>query len=206
MNFIEIAILLGGVFGAYLVGSISSAILVCRLLGLPDPRTHGSHNPGTTNVLRLGGRFPAILTLLGDALKGWLPVFLVNTALLHFKIPNPWILSAVLLAAVCGHLYPIFFQFKGGKGVATALGALLGLSLTLGGIFIFTWIGIFALSRYSSLSALIAIFSMPFWAWGIIDKRYALGLSILVVLIFWRHRENIARLFTGKESKFTTKR
>lgn len=195
-----------GVLGGYLLGSVSSAVLVCRLMRLPDPRLQGSGNPGATNVLRLGGKFPAALTLLGDVAKGWLPVFLANMALLKLNTPNPWIVSAVLLAAVCGHLYPIFFQFKGGKGVATALGGLFGISPYLGGIFVFMWLGIFSLCRYSSLSALIAIVSIPFWAWGIIDERYCPGLILLALIILWRHRENISRLISGKETKSSFKR
>lgn len=189
-------ILLLGVIGAYLLGSISSAILVCKLLRLPDPRLQGSGNPGATNVLRIGGKFAAFLTLMGDVAKGWLPVFVVK-----MFSADPAIAMAVLLAAVCGHIFPVFFQFKGGKGVATALGGLFALSLTLGGIFIFTWIGIFALCRYSSLAALIAIVSMPFVGWAIYDWRYALGLGLLAAVICWRHRENIQRLLAGKESK-----
>jgi glycerol-3-phosphate acyltransferase PlsY len=197
----EWLILALSVIGAYLLGSISSAILVCFVLRLGDPRTQGSGNPGATNVLRIGGKFAAALTLLGDIAKGLVPVILVKQ-----WTNNPFIISAVLLAAVIGHLYPVFFKFKGGKGVATALGGLLGLSLSLGGIFIFTWIGIFALCRYSSLSALIAIVSMPFWAWGFLDERYAPTLGVLAVIILWRHRDNMHRLLTGKENKTSFKR
>lgn len=196
----QFIILILGVIGAYLIGSISSAILICKVMRLPDPRTEGSGNPGATNVLRLGGKLAAALVLLCDIAKGWLPVFAVK-----FLTTNPWIISCVLLAAVLGHIYPIFFQFKGGKGVATAVGGLLGLSLTLGSIFIFTWLGVFALTRYSSLSALIAISAVPFFGWGFLDKRYVVVLTFLALMTLWRHRSNIERLMSGKEGKFTSK-
>lgn len=187
-----------GVTGAYLMGSISSAILICRLFGLPDPRLEGSKNPGTTNVLRIGGKFPAALTLLCDVAKGVIPVLLVK-----YFTTNPWIVSAVLLAAILGHLYPVFFGFKGGKGVATAIGALFALSLYLGGIFIFVWIGVFALCRYSSASALIATITMPAFAYGFLDERYLPALILLALIIVIKHKENIVRLFAGKETKST---
>jgi glycerol-3-phosphate acyltransferase PlsY len=196
----QFIILILGVIGAYLIGSISSAILICKVMRLPDPRTQGSGNPGATNVLRLGGKIAAAFVLLSDIAKGWLPVFAVK-----FFTNNPWIISAVLLAAVLGHIYPIFFQFKGGKGVATAVGGLFGLSLTLGSIFIFTWLGIFILTRYSSLSALIAISAVPFFAWGFLDQRYVVVLAILALMTIWRHRSNIERLMSGKEGKFSSK-
>ncbi|MFI4937900.1 MAG: glycerol-3-phosphate 1-O-acyltransferase PlsY [Candidatus Berkiellales bacterium] len=192
----EIAISILLVVGSYLLGSLSSAILVCRLLHLPDPRREGSGNPGATNVLRFGGRFAALLTLLGDVAKGWLPVFLA-----HLLSLNPWIIVSTLLAAVCGHIYPIFFQFKGGKGVATLLGGLFGLSIILGAIFIITWIIIFVLFRYSSLAALIAIIGLPFWAWKLSGIPYTVGLSILALIVVWRHKTNIQRLLAGTEDK-----
>jgi glycerol-3-phosphate acyltransferase PlsY len=197
----EWLILVVGVLGGYCLGSISSAVVVCKLMRLPDPRLEGSKNPGATNVLRIGGKLPAALTLIGDVLKGFLPVLLVKLV-----TTNPMIISMVFLAAVCGHLYPIFFGFKGGKGVATALGALMALSPTLGGIFIFTWIGVFALFRYSSLAALVALVSMPFWAYALMDVRYAIMLALLTVVISWRHRENISRLMKGQETKSTFSR
>ncbi|MGE3318535.1 MAG: glycerol-3-phosphate 1-O-acyltransferase PlsY [Candidatus Berkiella sp.] len=197
----QILILIVGVVGAYLIGSISSAILICKMLRLPDPRQGGSGNPGATNVLRLGGKLPAAMVLLCDVVKGMLPVYLVK-----LFTADPWIISAVLLAAVLGHIYPLFFQFKGGKGVATALGGLLGLSPTLGGIFIFTWLGVFSLTRYSSLSALVAITVVPLFAWGFLDRRYAFMLVILTLLTLWRHQTNIVRLLRGEESKFSSKK
>jgi glycerol-3-phosphate acyltransferase PlsY len=184
---------------AYCLGSLSSAILVCRLFSLPDPRVAGSKNPGATNVLRLGGRLPAFLTLLGDILKGFLPVLLVKLV-----TSNPYIISAVLLAAILGHLYPVFFQFKGGKGVATAIGALLALSPVLGILFVCIWLIVFALTRYSSLSAMLATVCMPLCAW-FVDKRYIPVLLLLAIIILWRHRENIARLVKGQEDKVGSK-
>lgn len=186
-----------GIIGSYLLGSLSSAIIVCRLFRLPDPRLAGSHNPGTTNVLRLGGKLPAALTLLGDLLKGLLPV-----AAAHYFVGNPWLVSAVFFAAVVGHLYPVFFGFKGGKGVATFIGGIFGLSPLLGAIFVLTWFGIFVLTRYSSLSAIIAIITMPFWIYFRLDRRYMVVFIVLGLLILWRHRDNIVRLCHGKESKF----
>ncbi len=184
-----------GVSGAYLLGSVPCAILVSRLCKLPDPRSQGSGNPGATNVLRVGGRFPALITLLGDVLKGFVPVMLIKLA-----TPNPWVISAVMLAAVLGHLFPIFLKFQGGKGVATALGALWGLTPLLGGIFVLVWLGVFVLFRISSISSLLAIVSMPFAAYWLLDKRYGVVLSVLALLIIWRHRSNIYRLWKGKES------
>jgi len=197
----QFIILIFGVIGAYLIGSISSAILICKMLRLPDPRQDGSGNPGATNVLRIGGKLPAAMVLLCDIIKGMLPVILIK-----LFSQDPWIQSAVLFAAVLGHIYPLFFQFKGGKGVATALGGLLGLSPTLGGIFIFTWLGVFSLTRYSSLSALVAISVVPLFAWGFLDKRYVIMLVALALLVLWRHQSNIVRLLNGQESKFSTKK
>jgi acyl phosphate:glycerol-3-phosphate acyltransferase len=196
IDVIEFSIGAAGVIGAYLLGSISSAILVCSLLRLPDPRTEGSGNPGATNVLRIGGKLAAALTLIGDVAKGYVPVALVKLA-----TTNPWIITLTLLAAVIGHVFPLFFKFKGGKGVATALGGLLGISPALGGIFIFSWLAIFVLTRYSSLAALIAISSIPFWAFGFLDQRYYTGRAVLAVIILWRHQDNIKRLLTGREEK-----
>lgn len=201
MNTVEMTILACGVIGAYLLGSISSAILVCHVLRLPDPRMEGSKNPGTTNVLRIGGRFAAILTLLGDASKGAIPVLLIKLV-----TENPWMISATLFAAIIGHMYPIFFQFKGGKGIATIIGGLLALSLLLGGFFLLTWVIIFIFTRYSSLSAIVAISTMPVVAWWFLDKRYMPGLILLAFIILWKHRENIKRLATGKETKSTFKK
>jgi len=137
------------IVAAYLFGSLSSAVIVCRLFSLPDPRTHGSNNPGATNVLRLGGKLPAALTLVGDMLKGLLPVVLAN-----YLGRQPEVLALVAIAAFAGHIFPLFFQFKGGKGVATALGALIGAMPIVGLLAIATWLAVCLLSRISSVAAL----------------------------------------------------
>lgn len=182
---------------AYLVGSVSSAIIVCRLLNLPDPRQQGSKNPGATNVLRLGGKKAAAITLLGDMLKGYLPVVLANALNV-----GPLPLALVGLAAFLGHLYPLFFEFKGGKGVATALGALAGFSLLLGLAILLTWLAVAAVSRISSLAALTAAALAPLYGWWLL-KESALTMTIFVMsgLLIWRHRGNIARLLAGEESR-----
>lgn len=185
-----------GVIGAYLVGSISSAILVCKMMRLPDPRTEGSHNPGATNVLRIGGKLPAALTLIGDVLKGALVVLVAR-----LLTQNVYIISAVLLAVVLGHVYPIFFKFKGGKGVATIIGGVAAFSPLLCSIYLLTWGGVFAATRLSSLSALVATIIMPIGAWFFIDHRSFPVLLFLAFFIVWRHRSNIRALWVGNEKK-----
>ncbi|MGB6976613.1 MAG: glycerol-3-phosphate 1-O-acyltransferase PlsY, partial [Gammaproteobacteria bacterium] len=174
---------------AYLFGSISSAVIVSRLLGLPDPRTQGSGNPGATNVLRLAGRYPALLVFIGDMLKGLLPVLLARLFGLHGGM-----LAIVPLAALLGHIYPVFFQFKGGKGVATAFGALIGLSLPVGLCVGITWLLVAFFSRYSSLAALIAAVLMPIYMLLFADFSYFIPSVLMCVLLVWRHQENIQRL------------
>ncbi len=185
---------------SYLLGSLSAAILVCRLLRLPDPRSSGSNNPGATNVLRLGGRRAALLTLLGDMLKGLIPV----AAAVALALPE-WAIALTLLAAFIGHLYPIFFGFKGGKGVATALGGLIGLDALIGVATIATWLLMAALFRYSSLAALTAILLTPLYVWLLYPLPQPLLLSVtmalITLLLFWRHRSNIRKLLAGEESK-----
>ncbi len=188
---------------AYLTGSLASAVIVCRILGLPDPRTGGSGNPGATNVLRLGGRKAAAITLAGDVAKGLLPVLAARA----LALPLP-VQALVGLAAFLGHLYPVFFGFKGGKGVATALGALLGLSWALGGAVLATWLAVAALTRYSSLSALVAALLAPLWGWLLLpapdgEARGAATavLAVMSVLLWWRHRANIGRLVRGEEDR-----
>lgn len=185
-----------GVVGAYLVGSISSAIVVCKIMRLPDPRTVGSGNPGATNVLRIGGKVPAALTLIGDILKGFLAVLVAR-----LLTQNEYIISAVLLAVILGHIYPVFFKFKGGKGVATIIGGLGAFSPLLCGIYLLTWLAIFVPTRLSSLSALIATVTMPLWAWFLADRRAFPVLLFLAVFIVWRHRSNIRALCRGTEDK-----
>lgn len=181
---------------AYLVGSICSAVIVCRLFGLPDPRHAGSNNPGATNVLRLGGKKYASIVLLVDVLKGLLPVLLAQRL-----TPNHAILGMICLASVLGHIYPIFFNFKGGKGVATALGALLGFHFLLGMMVIATWALVAYLTRYSSLASLVSITLAPFFAiiWG--DGFFSfLPLMLMTILILYQHVDNIKRLIQGCET------
>ncbi len=185
---------------AYLIGSISSAILICQLFGLGDPRLEGSKNPGTTNVLRLGGRLPAILTLVADVAKGAVPVG-IGIAFNLSGIELGWI----ALAAFLGHLYPIFFMFAGGKGVATAIGALLVINPILAMTLILVWIGVAVTSGYSSLSALIAAFLAPTLAYSLSEPAWPICL-LISALLFWRHRHNIQKLFNGTESKISLKK
>ena len=186
---------------AYLLGSISFGILVSRAFGLPDPRTVGSGNPGATNVLRSGKKLPAILTLLGDAAKGWLAVFLVQ----HYGLQDATICLAGL-AAFIGHLYPVFSSFKGGKGVATALGVLLAFSAWLGLSVVIVWVIAFSIWRYSSLAALIAAVIAPIAAWFLLPyKGYAVTALVLALLLVWRHKSNIEKLLKGAEAGFGKK-
>lgn len=180
---------------SYLLGSISCAILVAKYAKLPDPRTQGSGNPGATNMLRTAGKKYAIITLLGDALKGVIAVLLARIIGLE-----GWMLALVAAAAVIGHMYPVFFQFKGGKGVATALGSYLAISPILGIIALLVWVGLAYVYRYASLSSLVASIVVSL-ASLIIEPGYFLGLFIIAGLIVWRHRANIERLQNGTESK-----
>lgn len=189
---------IAGLIGAYLLGSIASAVLICQVMGLPDPRTQGSGNPGATNVLRLGGKLPAALTLTADILKGFLPVIIIR----YFST-DYLLISSVLFAALLGHVYPVFFKFKGGKAVATLIGGLAGLSPLLCAIFLLTWLVVFIPTRLSSLSALTATGTMPIWAWFFVDKRAFPVLLIVAAFVFWRHRSNIRFLLEGKEDKST---
>jgi len=185
---------------AYLLGSLSAAVLLSRAFGLPDPRSYGSGNPGATNVLRTGNKKIAALTLFGDGLKGALAVWLAMLVGTQFST-HSWLPALAGLAAFIGHLWPVFFRFKGGKGVATALGVLLALNPLLGLATLLTWLVVFALTRVSSLSALAASAAAPFFAaW--LDEPGLGALIILVTLIFWRHRSNILRLIRGEESGF----
>jgi glycerol-3-phosphate acyltransferase PlsY len=180
---------------AYLIGSISSAIIVCRLMGLPDPREEGSGNPGATNVMRIGGKKAAAITLLGDLVKGLIPVYAAKL----FGVPVE-LLALTGLAAFIGHLYPIFFQFEGGKGVATSIGVLLGFSWLLGLAFIGTWLAIYKLGKISSLSALIASVLSPLYAWFIVGDVLLVAASlVMTVLLVWRHKSNIQKLLAGDE-------
>lgn len=183
---------------AYLVGSISSAILICKLLGLPDPRTTGSKNPGATNVLRLSNKLTAISVLVFDVLKGGLPVW--GAYFLGFE---PWALGIIGVAACLGHMYPIFFDFKGGKAVATALGVLLPLGFGLGGLLIITWVVVAKITRYSSLAAIITVSLAPLYTW-LLKPLYVYPVIMISVLIIFRHKDNIYRLLKGEESKISS--
>ena len=180
---------------AYLLGSVSCAIIVCRIMGLPDPREQGSGNPGATNVMRIGGKKAAGITLLGDMLKGFLPVYLANVLGL-----SPLLQALVGLAAFIGHLYPVFFGFKGGKGVATSLGVLLGFSWALGFAVIGTWLLVYKLRKISSLSALTASILSPIYAWFIVGDKVIVGAALgMTVFLLVRHKGNIQRLLAGEE-------
>lgn len=191
---------------AYLLGSISFAILVARGYGLPDPRSHGSGNPGATNMLRTGKKSAAALTLLGDAMKGYVAVVLAKWISNAYGLPA-YVPYLAALAAFLGHLFPVFFGFKGGKGVATALGVLLALDIRLGGLAILTWGIVFALTRVSSLSALVAATMAPIYGYYLLghgpETRFlALILGVLSLLVLVRHHSNIRKLISGKESVF----
>ncbi len=186
---------------AYLFGSVSSAVIVSKLMGLPDPRTEGSNNPGATNVLRLGSKTGAAVTLLGDILKGIIPVAIAVRLGLS-DVP----LALTGLGAFLGHLYPVFFAFRGGKGVATALGVFLAMSPAVAGVLCLVWLLMAGVSRYSSLSALTAATTAPFVTLWFEDS-YALATmcALIAGLLFWRHRANIQRLLNGTESRIGKK-
>lgn len=193
------------IVAAYLLGSIAFGIVVSKLFKLPDPRTVGSGNPGATNVLRSGKKSAAALTLLGDAFKGWFPVWLVMQ-------PDGgvmWITSAVAIAVFLGHLYPVFHKFKGGKGVATALGVMLAISPSLALAALLTWLLIFVLTKISSLSAIVAAMMAPFYAWYLLDDAYHNFEMVVVfvsIMLVWRHRSNIQKLLNGTEAGFGKKK
>ncbi|MGD8232349.1 glycerol-3-phosphate 1-O-acyltransferase PlsY [Vibrio sp. TRT 1302] len=188
------------IISAYLLGSISSAVLICRILRLPDPRGVGSNNPGATNVLRIGGKKAAVAVLLCDMLKGTIPVWGG-----YFLGIDPIMLGVIAIAACLGHMYPIFFHFKGGKGVATALGAIAPIGLDLTAMIIATWISVAFLFRYSSLAALVTVLLAPFYTW-MIKPQYTLPVAMLCCLIIFRHHQNIKRLLEGTEPKVGEKK
>lgn len=196
---------------AYLIGSLSFAVLVSRIMGLSDPRTYGSNNPGATNVLRSGNKAAAILTLLLDAFKGWLPVVVVKWWGEAWGLGDGTV-ALVGLAAFLGHLYPVFFGFKGGKGVATAAGVILGFNPWLGLATLATWLIIAVFFRYSSLASIVAAVFAPFFfllgggsVWEA-PTPLVLSLALMGLLLIWRHAENINRLIAGKESKLGAKK
>ena len=196
---------IAAVVASYLIGSLSFAVIVSRMMGLQDPRTYGSQNPGATNVLRSGSKAAAVLTLLLDAVKGWLPVFVVQ------RLPGMEHVAACALAAFAGHVWPVFFRFKGGKGVATAAGVLFGLEIWLGLGTMATWLIVAYFSRYSSLAAVAAaLFAPAFYLLG--AKVVWSGAPVIVLAIgamsavlLYRHKDNIARLIAGKESRIGAK-
>lgn len=190
---------------AYLIGSVSFAVITSRAFRLPDPRTYGSGNPGATNVLRSGSKAAAVLTLLGDALKGWLPVWLAQ----HFSSAEaaPLAMAIAGSLAVIGHMVPLFHRFQGGKGVATALGALFGFSVYLGLGAISTWLIIVLFFRMSSFASIIAALFAPFAAWLLFGFAHPFFASVVVVaiLLIYRHRQNIKNILAGTESKLGQK-
>ena len=195
---------------AYLLGSLSFAVIVTRVMGLSDPRTYGSKNPGATNVLRSGSKAAAVLTLLLDAVKGWLPVFAVRVWGAPYGMEEGT-MALVGVAAFLGHLWPVFFRFEGGKGVATALGVVVGVSGWLGLAAGTTWIIVAFFFRYSSLASLVAAVFAPVYyliASGVVwyaDARITLALGVMAMLLAWRHKDNIRRLLEGKESRLGSK-
>ncbi|MDO4688901.1 glycerol-3-phosphate 1-O-acyltransferase PlsY [Plesiomonas shigelloides] len=193
------AIALGMIICAYLLGSISSAILICRLAGLPDPRETGSGNPGATNVLRLGGRVAALAVLIADVAKGGLPVWLA------YKLDlAPPVLGIIAIAACLGHIYPIFFHFQGGKGVATAFGAIAPISWDITGLLSGTWLITLLLTGYSSLAAVITALLAPLYVWWF-RPEFTFPVAMLSCLILLRHHENLERLWRGQEPKIWQK-
>lgn len=188
------------IFASYLIGSLSSAIIVCKLMSLPDPRGEGSGNPGATNVLRFGGKKAAAITLAGDMIKGLIPVLIA-------KYMDISILGIALvgLAAFLGHLYPVFFQFKGGKGVATMLGVLFGFSWWVGLATAGTWLFMAKIVKISSLSALVATLLAPVYVWLWYDNIEAItATAVMTIILFWRHRSNIQNLIKGSEGSIGT--
>ena len=199
---------IAAVVASYLIGSLSFAVIVSRMMGLQDPRTYGSQNPGATNVLRSGSKAAAVLTLLLDAVKGWLPVFVVQ------RLPgmeHDAVVAACALAAFAGHVWPVFFRFKGGKGVATAAGVLFGLEIWLGLGTMATWLIVAYFSRYSSLAAVAAAFFAP--AFYLLGAKVVwsgapvivLAIGAMSAVLLYRHKDNIARLIAGKESRIGAK-
>ncbi|MCG6896431.1 MAG: glycerol-3-phosphate 1-O-acyltransferase PlsY [Thiocapsa sp.] len=185
--------------GAYLLGSVSSAIIVCRLMGLPDPRTQGSNNPGATNVLRIGGKRAAAITLLGDSLKGLIPMVAG-----HLLDAAPAVLAGIGLAAFIGHLYPVFFGFRGGKGVATALGVQIGLYWPIGLSVAAIWLFTAKVLKISSLSALVSMALAPLIVSVFWPEKLLIGMQLIITgLLFWRHRSNIRNLVSGTEDRLT---
>jgi len=195
---------------AYLIGSISFAVVVSKCMRLPDPHTYGSGNPGATNVLRTGNKLAAVLTLIGDALKGYFAVMLARVMLGDQSLTSTmgsWILCGVVLAVFLGHLFPVFHGFKGGKGVATACGILFGVNVILGVAALGTWIIVATFMRYSSLAALAAaVFGPIYFIFLFGFQPMGIALLIVCLLLIWRHRSNISNLMNGTESRIGSKK
>jgi glycerol-3-phosphate acyltransferase PlsY len=190
----------------YLIGSLSFAVIVSKALGLPDPHTYGSGNPGATNVLRTGNKLAALLTLIGDGAKGWLAVFLAHRYAWRFDVGDTTI-ALVALAVFLGHLFPVFFRFKGGKGVATAAGILFAIDWRIGLGTVATWLIIALFFRYSSLAALISAAFAPFFTALVLGfNAYAAAVLAIAALLVWRHRQNIGKLLAGTESRIGEKK
>ena len=187
------------VVGAYLLGSINSAIIVSKAFSLPDPRNLGSGNPGATNVLRTGNKLAAAITLVGDLLKGLLPVLAVD-----LLTASPPLVAATGIAALLGHMYPLYYRFKGGKGVATTLGVLLGFDWLLGALWIAIWLFTALIFRYSSLAALVATALILIASWFWTEEIWLfISMVIITLFVYWRHRSNIKKLLDGTEAKLS---
>ena len=189
------ALIVLAIIVAYLFGSISSAVLICKLFRLPDPRQHGSNNPGATNVYRMGGAVPAFLTLFFDVLKGMVPVWGS-----YFLGIEPLFLGMIAVAACLGHIFPLYFHFRGGKAVATALGAMFPVAWEMALLLIATWLVVFRISRVSSLAAIITVSLARFYAYWI-KPQYTVPVIMISILIIWRHQANISRLRQGHEQR-----
>ena len=191
---------------AYLIGSFSSAIITCKIMGIEDPRNTGSRNPGATNVLRHGGKKAAIITLLGDMLKGLIPVLVISRLQVYQLQTDTLIIALVGLFALLGHIFPVYYGFKGGKGVATYYGVILGMNWLAGLIALAIWLGMAAIVKISSLSALVSIFFTPFILWYFSQSvELTSAVALMSILVFWRHKQNIKSLLQGSENKIGTK-
>ena len=191
---------------AYLIGSVPFAVVISRLFGMADPRSYGSGNPGATNVLRSGNKLAAALTLVGDAFKGWLAVFLAASVAPSMEAATLAV-PAAGLAAFLGHLFPVFLGFKGGKGVATAAGVLIGANSWLGLATLGVWLGVAFTLRYSSLAALCAALAAPAVAFALgLGTDWVIAIGVMSALLIWRHKDNIKRLMAGQESRIGSKK
>ncbi|SET66868.1 acyl-phosphate glycerol-3-phosphate acyltransferase [Nitrosomonas marina] len=199
--------LLAFIFVAYLIGSIPFAMISSWIFRLPDPRSYGSKNPGATNVLRSGKKIAALLTLAGDAGKGWLTITLTQSYAPAWNLGNEAV-AATALAVFLGHVFPVFLGFRGGKGVATAVGVLLGLNTLLGLLAIITWLAVAYITRYSSLAAIIAAILSPVYTYYIVfgQSLYTLSVLLMALMLVWRHQANITNLLAGRESRIGQKK